>query len=40
MPLQHISIEHEKGEDGTMTLSCSTNLLAQDLEQEITSIRQ
>lgn len=38
--LQHISIEHEKGEDGTMMLSRSTNLLAQDLEQDIASIRQ
>lgn len=35
-----ISIEHEKGEDGNMILRHSSNLLAQDLGQEITSIRQ
>lgn len=39
MSLQNINIEHEKGEDGNMTLSHSSKLLAQDLEQEITSIR-
>lgn len=40
MSLQCINIEHEKGKDRNMMQSYSSNLLAQDLEQEITSIRE